>query len=259
MPRYRLHIAYHGKNFSGFQVQNDRVTIQQALEAALHRLLGEHTRVVPSGRTDAGVHALCQVAHFDVKSEKAISRISASDMVYKLNQVLDDNIAITSFKKVSAHFHARKAALRKVYVYHILNSTHANPFLKDSIWHIPKHLDVKAMKLAATFLLGRHDFSAFCASDSNAIDHVRTLTKINFTHRNPAPFMTLKGDQFLNVEFVGEGFLKQMVRILVGTLVDVGLGKLEPQAVQKIRASCDRTKASRTAPAHGLFLKRVCY
>lgn len=259
MPRFKAKLAYHGKLYHGFQVQPKRVTVQKELESALKRILDEKLRVVPSGRTDTGVHALEQVVHFDVKTDKALGRIAKHDMVYKLNSVLPEQVLVTEFKKAHDQFHARNHAKKKSYVYIIVNSSHKNPFFENIVWRIPKTLDEKAMKKAAAYLMGTHDFSAFCASDSTAENKVRTITEINFTNKKIAPFLSFKHERFILIEFIGTGFLKQMVRAIVGTLVAVGQNKIKPEAIKTILKSKDRKEAWRTAPAQGLFLKKVWY
>jgi tRNA pseudouridine38-40 synthase len=259
MPRYALQLAYNGASFSGFQEQPQRETIQSVLEKSLKTVLSESMRVIPSGRTDSGVHALNQVVHFDLKTEKAIERIEENRFLFKINGVLPDAISVRSAKKVSERFHARKSAKSKTYVYMILVSRMKNPHLADKVWRLPRELNLKAMKKAATYLVGEYDFTAFCAADSTVTHKIRRVTSIVLSTQNPFGFLALKGDHFIVVTVTGEGFLKQMVRNMVGTLVVIGQDKVLPEKVKALLESCDRKKAFAPAPAQGLYLKKVAY
>lgn len=259
MPRFKLTIAYNGRNYHGFQIQPKHGSIQLELETALKKILGDPIKITPSGRTDTGVHALSQTLHFDSNKPETLKKIAEQDMVYKLNCVLPDDIAVLELKKSPDRFHARNHSKRKSYIYWLLVSTKKNPFLDELVWHITQPLDVKAMKKAATYLKGEHDFSSFCASDSKVKTKTRKITHIKFTNQKLAPFYAIKGEKYIAIEFVGTGFLKQMVRSLIGTLVAVGLGKTKPQSVKKILTAKDRRKAFQTAPARGLYLNQVKY
>lgn len=259
MPRYVLTVAYHGKDYAGFQSQPKLKTIQTEIEKSLKQLLGENIRVHPSGRTDSGVHALSQKIHIDVTTEKAIQRIQKKEFLLQINAVLPKDITIHETKSIHDQFHARINSKKKSYMYYLLISPIKNPFVNDFVWRLMRDPDEAAMKQAASYLVGKHDFSAFCASDSTVRDKVRTLHAIDFSHRCPAPPLKLKKEKYLCLEFTGNGFLKQMVRNLVGTLVAVGQGKLQPSDIPKILKSKDRRKAHKTAPAKGLFLKKVWY
>lgn len=256
--RYKLTLSYDGSAFSGFQEQPGRPTVQSALEAALKTVSGESARVVPSGRTDTGVHALNQVCHVTLADEKAIARAERGDFLLKMNGVLPDAVALSSCRPVG-DFHARNDAKEKTYVYVILVSRVKNPFLEGKVWRVPLALDAKAMERAARSLIGRHDFSSFCAADSTAREKTREIFAIRFSSASPAPFFTLRGEKFLRISFTGSGFLKQMIRNVVGTLVDVGLGKTPAEQMPAILRSRDRRRAGRTAPARGLYLKNVKY
>lgn len=255
---FKLKLAYNGKNYSGFQTQKNLPTIQTVLTKALSQITGENVVVNPSGRTDTGVHALAQFANFTLKTQKAIARAKKPGFVYQLNCVLpDDIVALSSVPK--SGFDAQKSARSKKYEYMILISARPNPFLENLLWRLPKPLNLSQMKMAALSLTGKHDFSSFCAADSTAKTRVREILSIRITTNSPAPFFALPGEKFIRLEFHGRGFLKQMVRNLVGTLVEVGEGKRRPSDMVKILAAMDRKKAGRTAPPQGLYLKSVHY
>lgn len=255
---FKLKLAYNGKNYSGFQTQKNLPTIQTVLAKALSQITGESVVVKPSGRTDTGVHALAQFVNFTLKTKKAIARAQKTEFIHQLNCVLpDDIIALSSVPK--SGFDAQKNARSKKYEYLILISPRPNPFLENLLWRLPKSLDLSQMKMAALSLIGKHDFSSFCAADSTAITRVRELLSLRITTNSPAAFFSLPGEKFIRLEFHGRGFLKQMVRNLVGTLVEVGEGKRTPGDMAKILAAQDRKKAGRTAPARGLYLKSVHY
>lgn len=256
--RFRMTLAYKGTAFAGFQVQPGLDTVQSKVEAALFQILGEHTRAVPSGRTDRGVHAQSQTVHFDIATPKALQRAARRDFAFRLNAVLPSPIACLSVTPANG-FHARNQARLKTYVYLILLSRCKNPFLEDFVWRLPGLLNVPAMRAAARVLIGRHDFTSFCASDSTTKSKRRRLVSIRFSAAKPAPFLALPGERYLRLTFTGEGFLKQMVRNLVATLVAVGRGTLKPAEIKRILTARDRTQAPFTAPAAGLFLHTVRY
>lgn len=256
--RYKITLSYDGAAFSGFQEQPGRATVQSTLESALATVLGESVRVVPSGRTDAGVHALAQTCHLTIDGEKAIRRAERTDFLPKMNGVLPDGIALLSRRRAE-RFHARNDATKKTYEYVILVSRFKNPFLDGRVWRITAPLDASAMERAARTIVGRHDFSAFCAADSTVADKTRELFAIRISNTSPARLFTRRGEKYVRLAFTGSGFLKQMVRNIVGTLVDVGLGKTSAEDVKRILKSRDRRQAGRTAPARGLYLREVKY
>lgn len=256
--RFRIDFRYDGTAYRGFQMQPGTHTVQSLGEQALATVLGEAVRLTPSGRTDSGVHALIQPCHLDVTTERALERIRKNDFLFKINSVLPDGIAVSRCTSAKG-FHARNAAKRKTYEYVICNARIKNPFLEDKFWRLSPALDVIAMRHAARALIGKHDFSSFCAADSTAKDKAREIFAITFSHRSPAPLFSLKGERFIRIAFTGSGFLKQMIRNIVGTLVEIGLGKRAPEEMAKILAAKDRRKAGRTAPAQGLYLKNVRY
>ena len=245
MIRYKCTIAYDGTNFAGYQVQPKKRTVQLELEKVLTTMhKGKEVRVSASGRTDAGVHAKGQVVHFDSSLDLPPDRWKKA-----LGTMLPADIAIIDIEKMDADFHARYNAIRKEYRYRILLSDTKDPFLRNYAYHYPYKLDLDLMKKASEYLKGTHDFTSFCSAKTEVVDKVRTVESIDF----------LKEENQLVISFVGEGFLYNMVRILVGTLLDVGIGKRRPEEMKEILAAHDRTKAGRTAPGHGLYLWKVEY
>ena len=253
--RIKITIQYKGTNYCGWQVQPNGVTVQELIQKALARIFQKKINVIGSGRTDSGVHALGQVAHFDVEGE-----INFPKFIHSLNSLLPDDIGIISAKKVPGTFHAQLTAKKKTYVYTLLNSRMRSVFLNDTVWQVIPSLDIKAMKKAAKYLIGIHDFKSFCAADSTAKTTVRKIYKITITKIPPRPPLKKGGwGDLIQISITGNGFLKQMVRSIVGTLVEVGRGKRSVSDFQKILKACDRKKAGKTAPAKGLMLKEVIY
>jgi tRNA pseudouridine38-40 synthase len=240
----RLLIEYDGTGYAGWQVQPDQETIQGRLEAALERITGEPIRVVSSGRTDAGVHALGQVAHFTTHSA-----MSPEEFRRALNGVLPRDIAVREASDAPEGFHARYSARRKRYRYVIIQGETRSAFGHRYGWEVGYRLDVAAMRQAAKQLVGTHDFSAFRATGGSAADPVRTLHLLDVEEQGTEVVILAEA----------EGFLRHMVRILVGTLVEVGRGRLAPDEVQAILESRDRSLAGPTAPPQGLFLLEVTY
>jgi tRNA pseudouridine38-40 synthase len=245
VPTWKLTLEYDGTAFCGWQVQPTGVSLQGELERALAQLHGgSFTRVQASGRTDAGVHARGQVVSF--RSEKPLAAVS---YVRGLNTLLPPAIAVRHAEEAPDGFDARRWARGKRYVYRLLPSRTRSPLRASQVWQLFQPLDVDAMRGAAWRLLGTHDFSAFRASDCQAKGAVRELRRLD---------VEAVGDEVLfTVE--ATAFLKHMVRNLVGTLVDAGLGKRTPDDVAAILASRDRNRAGRTAPAQGLCLDEVFY
>lgn len=245
MPRYKCIISYDGSGFSGYQVQPNKRTVQSVLEAVLTKMhKGETVRVSGSGRTDAGVHAKGQVIHFDSpliipedKWEKA------------MNSLLPEDISVLSVVSVDESFHARFHAVGKEYRYVLHLSSKRNPFQRKFAYQYPYRLNIQAMEQASKFFLGTHDFTSFCAAKTEVEDKVRTIESIDFTRE----------DELLTIRFVGNGFLYNMVRILVGTLLEVGSGERSPEDIPIILAYKDRRVSGKTAPAHGLYLWEVFY
>ena len=243
--RIKLLIAYDGTRYRGWQLQPRGVTVQGTLESCLSRITNGPVRLHAVGRTDAGVHALGQAAHFDTASN-----IAMASLVRGLNSLLPDDIVVRRAVEVPGDFHARYDAVRKTYVYQMHN--HAVPSLLHAryAWHVPHRLDVPAMKAAAQLLLGRHDFSSFRgASRDDLRQPVRRLYRLALRHRPPRLVFVLSAD----------GFLYRMARNIVGTLAAVGRGAMPAEAVGDTLRAGERQLAGPTAPAHGLFLVHVSY
>lgn len=245
MPRYKCIIAYDGTAFAGYQVQPEKRTIQSELESALGKMhKGQKVKVIASGRTDAGVHAKGQVIHFDSSLEFPVENWQKA-----LNALLPSDIVVLDVKQVSNSFHARFNPIGKEYRYVITRSPLRDPFKRNYAYYYPYLLDFEAMREAISCLVGTHDFTSFCATNTNVVDKVRTIYTIELNE---------DGD-LLTFRFVGTGFLYNMVRILVGTLLEVGSGKRKACDMLEIVAKQDRQFAGKTAPGHGLYLWEVFY
>jgi len=244
MKNIKITIEYDGSRYCGWQMQKNEVTIQQKLEEALERLCGEKIQVIGSGRTDSGVHARGQVANFTTKSSIPPERFS-----YALNSLLPRDIRIIDSKEVSMDFHARFSAVAKTYRYSIVNNRSGTAIGWQYYHHVPMALDFKAMEQAIRYFIGTHDFTAFMAAGSPVKSTVRTIYHAEM----------LKEQDIINFFFTGNGFLYNMVRIMAGTLIDVGKGKIKPDSIPDILASGDRVQAGHTAPPHGLTLEKVYY
>jgi tRNA pseudouridine38-40 synthase len=248
---WKLTLSYDGTAFHGWQVQPGLATVQGELAQALARITGEQTLPQGSGRTDAGVHALAQVA-----SVTLAAPIPAENLLRALNRTLPASIRVLAAESVPATFHARHSALRKTYEYRIVTrqvQPICSPFLAPYVWDCPFVLDHAPMQQAAAHLLGSHDFSSFAASDPDHSTAAPNPTKTIF-------HSTLGcADGLLLYRITGSGFLHHMVRNIVGTLVEVGRGALAPDAIPAILAACDRSAAGPTAPPQGLFLVAVDY
>lgn len=242
--RIRLVVEYDGTDFVGWQRQLNGPSIQGSIEEATRRLTGMETSVVGAGRTDAGVHALGQVAAFTTRS-----RLSLVELRRGLNALLPRSIAVCAVDEVPRAFDPRRDACGKLYRYQVWNAEARSPLLARTSWHVRHPLDAVAMQAAANLLVGEHDFSAFRAADCERRNPVRLMRRLEI----------LRQGHRLNIETEATAFLKHMVRIIVGTLVDVGRGYLPAAAVGEILASRDRTRAGPTAPPLGLQLVRVDY
>lgn len=241
----RLVVEYDGTTLSGWQRQDNAPTVQQHLEEALAKLLTHETAVSGASRTDAGVHARAQVALFRTDRTIPLEGIRRG-----LNSLLPDSIAVQEATEVDADFHPRFSATGKHYRYTILRRPSRSPRWRDRAWHLREPLDLAAMRAAAGALVGEHDFAAFRAAGCAAPTTIRRIDAIDLTE---AP------EDLLWVDVRGNAFLRNMVRIVVGTLAEVGLGRLTIAQVGEILIGKDRTQAGRTAPAHGLELVEVYY
>jgi tRNA pseudouridine38-40 synthase len=239
-----LTIAYDGTNYSGWQVQPNGLAVQQVVEDALEQLLGERVQVRSSGRTDAGVHARGMVAAFTTCRD-----IPLRAFVEGTNRFLPDDIAIQNAITVPARFRPIGDALAKHYRYTILNRVIRSPLDRLYSWQVREPLDISAMMDAARYFVGKHDFSAFRASNCVARTTVRRVDAVDVSIQ----------EGFIIIDVIGEGFLKYMVRVMAGTMVDVGRGRFEPEYVRWLLNDRDRKKAGVTAPACGLCLMKVFY
>mgnify|MGYP000872409116 CR=1 FL=1 len=244
MTNIKLTIQYDGTNYCGWQRQKNGISIQEKVEDAIYLVTGEKVKLIASGRTDRGVHAQGQVANFITSS-----KIPPDRFKYALNSKLPQDISIVKSELVPENFHARYDAKGKVYRYVIFNGEIRNPLYNRYAYHVPVKLDFDLMDKAKDYFLGRHDFRAFMAQGSSVKSTIRTIKDINLDKREELIFFTIEGD----------GFLYNMVRIIVGTLVEVGLGKIKEEDIPHIIESKDRKRAGHTAPAKGLCLEKVYY
>lgn len=242
--RVCLRVAYDGTAYCGWQVQNNGRTIEGELNRALQELTGETIQVTGASRTDAGVHGLCNVAVFDT-----LSRIPGEKFSYALNQRLPEDIRVRESKEVPPDFHPRHCESRKTYEYHIFNAAFPNPVkrLYSHFTYVP--LNVERMRRAAGYLVGEHDFASFCSAGSQAETTVRTIYALD---------VEKEGEEIV-IRVTGSGFLYNMVRIIAGTLMEVGCGRMEPEEMEEILAAKDRAAAGPTAPACGLILTGLVY
>ena len=245
MRNIKLTIEYDGKDFNGWQKQPTKLNIQGEIEKAIQTITGEEVEVFASGRTDAGVHALGQVANFKTNSTIPIEKIPIA-----INTNLKKSIVIKSAEEVEERFHSRLNCKRKTYRYIINNSKYGTAIYRNLETHIPMKLDIQKMKKAVKYFEGEHDFKSFKASGTSSKSSVRTIYK--------AEVIEVENER-IYIELTGNGFLYNMVRIIAGTLVDVGLGKIEPEDIEKIINSKKRENAGKTLPPQGLYLVNVEY
>lgn len=244
MKRVRLIIAYDGTNYCGWQIQINGLTVEEILNKALSDLLGEDVVVIGASRTDSGVHALGNVAVFDTDT-----KIPAEKISFALNQRLPDDIRIQKSEEVSLEFHPRFCKSVKTYEYRILNTKFPNPMLRLYTHFVYMPLDVEKMKEAAAYIIGEHDFASFCSAGSQVKTTVRTIYTLDIN----------KEDDIICIKISGNGFLYNMVRIIVGTLLKVGLSVYPPEHVKEILLLKDRYAAGPKAPARGLTLMEIKY
>lgn len=264
MPTLKLVVAYDGTSFVGWQRQAQGVSIQAALEETLERLDGRAVTVVGAGRTDAGVHAAGQVASVVLETPRDPAEIRRA-----MNAMLPPDIRVLSVEPAPDGFHARHSSRAKTYCYRIVNGPIASPFTARYAWHVPWALDDAAMDAAARTLEGEHDFAAFQSTGSDVHNTVRRLFESRVSVRaldaperlrcDPTPSVELAGGRMIVYAVRGSGFLRHMIRAIVGTLVEIGSGRMDPDAMCRLIASGARSEAGATAPAHGLCLERVEY
>ena len=244
MRNIKLTIEYDGKEYNGWQKQPNKLNIQGSIEQAIFQITGEQVELNASGRTDAGVHALGQVANFKTNSCLPLEKFPIA-----LNAKLKKSIVIRKAEEVEEDFHARYHCKKKTYRYILNNSKEGTAIYRNLEYHIPQKLDVQAMKQAISYFEGEHDFQGFKASGTSSKSSVRTIYQAQ----------VIKKEDRIFIELTGNGFLYNMVRIIVGTLVEVGLGKKKAEQIPEILASKDRQKAGKTLPPQGLYLVEVNY
>ncbi|HJD12779.1 MAG TPA: tRNA pseudouridine(38-40) synthase TruA [Candidatus Ruminococcus avistercoris] len=242
MKRVMLVVAYDGTNYCGWQIQANGITVQEELNRCLSKLLKEPIQTVGASRTDAGVHALGNVAVFDTAARMPAEKIS-----YALNTYLPEDIRIQYSAEVAADFHPRYCESEKTYEYRILNRRFPLPTQRLYTYFYHYKLDVEKMREGASFLVGRHDFASFCGANAQVKSTVREVTGIDIE----------KKDDVITIQVRGRGFLYNMVRIIAGTLIEIGNEQYPPEKMGEILRACDRQQAGPTAPACGLTLKEI--
>ena len=243
---YMLTIQYDGSRYHGWQSQNNTEnTIQNKLETVLAGILGYEVDIIGSGRTDAGVHAIAQTSNVHIREE-----MDPGALMDELNRYLPEDIAVTSVVRVDDRFHARYNAISKTYRYRIHTGKYSNVFERKYVYpYKRKSLDVELMRSAASYIIGEHDFKAFCGNPRMKKSTVRNVTNISIEEK----------DNEIVIEYTGNGFLQNMVRIMTGTLIEIGNGTKQVQDMKIIIESKDRQQAGYTAPPNGLCLVRVIY
>lgn len=244
MRRIMLRIAYDGTNYVGWQKQPNGTSVEETVNKALSDLTGENIEVIGASRTDSGVHALGNVAVFDTES-----RIPGEKFSFALNQRLPEDIVVQESSEVDPEFHPRYAECTKTYEYRIYNATHRNPLNARYTYFYHGCLDIGAMREAAEYLVGEHDFASFCSAGAQVKTTVRCIYGVEIEEI----------EHTITIRINGNGFLYNMVRIIAGTLIQVGAGAIKPQNMQDIVNACDRESAGPTAPAQGLTLMRIEY
>ncbi len=245
MERIKLKIEYDGTNFSGWQLQPGKRTVQGELEKVISFLLRENVRLFASGRTDSGVSALGQIAHFDTECE-----VSEKQLLSSINALLPVDVSVRELERVGENFDARLSVKRKTYVYRFYISKFTRPLFRNSAFRVNDYVNLENMKQACKFLIGKHDFSSFVSRKSGKTDFVREIYDAKIVQ---------EGDGIFAFEITGNGFLYNMVRIIFGTLLLAGYGKITPEEITKIIDGKTRANAGKTMPAYALVLKNVEY
>lgn len=259
MKNHLLTVKYDGTNFSGWQRQSSRRTVQGDIERALSKLCKEKVEIKGTSRTDAGVHAYMQAASFRGDFKIPIDRLKIA-----ANGMLDDDLYIMTIEEVDTEFHARFNSIGKTYIYKILVSKEKDVFAKNYFYNIQDDINIDWMREGGNRFIGEKDFRSYMSSGSDKIDTIREIYKIDIKEH---PYKNLyekevssrAKDKVITVEVTGDGFLYNMVRIMVGTLVDVGRGQIKPKDITEIIKNKDRSFTKHTAPAHGLYLKKIYF
>ncbi|WFD12059.1 tRNA pseudouridine(38-40) synthase TruA [Tepidibacter hydrothermalis] len=245
MRNIKITLKYDGSKYRGWQRLKDTdMTIQSKIESVISKMENKDIEIIGSGRTDAGVHAIAQIANFKIDSEKSISQIHEYLYTY-----LPQDIVVTNIEEVDPRFHSRYNAVSKTYLYKINNNKMHDPFSRKYSTHIPNKLNIDNMKKACEYLIGEHDFSSFKSSKSKKKSNIKTINYINISENK----------NFINIKINGNGFLHNMVRIIVGTLIEIGSNKMKPEYINQILESKDRSLAGPTAYSQGLYLHGVEY
>ena len=245
MRNIKIVIEYDGTDYHGWQCQANLPTVQKTIEDAIEQITKEKAKITGSGRTDAGVHAMGQVASFLTETQ-----MDSETLRKALNSALPKDISIIKAREVPDGFHAQFSSRSKVYEYRIFNRPHPPALQRNRVWHVPERLNTGKMKEAAAYLEGTHDFSVFAAADITVKNTVRTVKRIHVKKTR---------ESIILIEMEADGFLKRMVRMIAGTLVETGRGKLTPEGFGQILAEGRKTRNVFTAPSQGLFLKKVIY
>ena len=245
MKNIKTVIEYDGTDYHGWQCQANLSTVQKTIEDALRQITGETVKITGSGRTDAGVHAMGQVASFLTETQ-----MDSETLRKALNSTLPRDISIIKAQEVPDDFHAQFSSRSKIYEYRIFNRRHPPALQRNRVWHIPEKLDMGKMKEAASYLEGKHDFSVFATANITVKTTVRTVKRVHIKKTREGVIL---------IEIEADGFLKRMVRMITGTLVETGRGKLSPEGFGQILAEGRKTKNVFTSPPQGLFLKKVLY
>jgi tRNA pseudouridine38-40 synthase len=246
MVRYKITIEYDGTNFAGWQIQQNAITVQQVIEEAIFSLTKQKCEVAGSGRTDRGVHAMGQVAHFELNELHDTYKL-----VKSLNHFLKPHpVIILDAQIVAEDFHARFSAKMRSYIYLILNRQNGSILLENRAWHIPDALDISAMQVAAQNFIGTHDLSSFRSAHCQARSPIKTISSVNISRIAP---------ELIKLQISAPSFMHNQVRIIVSSLVNVGKKIWQPEYISELIALKDRTQSAATAPAHGLYLSKVGY
>ncbi|MGB9714850.1 MAG: tRNA pseudouridine(38-40) synthase TruA [Thermodesulfovibrionales bacterium] len=255
MKKIKLILEYDGTEYQGWQIQKNGLTIQGIIEDRLKRITGRQTKVFSASRTDAGVHALGQVATFFTETSLDNEKIKNA-----LNALLPKDIRVIDASEVDISFHPRFDAKKKIYFYIISNQKETSPFLYRYSWTVPQPLKLTNMRKASRFLIGRHNFSSFKGSGSSVKNDVREIFSLTIAKLEEIFFMSIKiKGNFLKIRIESDGFLRHMARNIVGTLVEIGRERISVSQMKNILESYDRRLAGPTAPANGLFLEKIVY